>query len=303
MGSDACFRMGSTHQICQDYAIAGAHEGLPYAILSDGCSGVHTPDEPGSPFTDFGARFLVRVASLGMRRTISGGLPRRVESDVEWLNGELTHIDGENLVSEAYRVARQAGLYRRALDATLLRAVQRPDGTVVVHQAGDGVIAARRRDSGSITYYTTKFGNNMPYYLSYLLDLPERRRYFELAGTVEVSTGVLSKEGFDQGFGGWTDETTVTTPLDAAPIFQKYVFGPEYDLVLIMSDGAESFQDQEGQVVPVGAIVKQLFEVKSFEGEFLIRRCNKFLSRFCAERGWKHTDDFSVAGIHMKGTP
>lgn len=302
MGSDACFRMGSTHQICQDYAIAGARQGLPYAILSDGCSGVHTPGEPGSPFTDFGSRFLVRMASVFLRKTIDGGLPLVVESDLEWLNGELTHIMGESLASEAYRIARQAGFDKRALDATLIRAVQRPDGSVVVHQAGDGVVAARNRETGLITYTTMKFGNNMPYYLSYLLDIAERRRYFDLARSVEVTT---ANEVAGSGMGGWNwVEETVVHPLIAEiPIFQRFIFGPEYDLVLIMSDGAESFQDQEGQIVPVGAIVKQLFDVKSFEGEFLIRRCNKFLSRFCAERGWKHTDDFSVAGIHLKGTP
>lgn len=302
MGSDACFRMGSTHQICQDYAIAGAHQGLPYAILSDGCSGVHTPGEPGSPFTDFGSRFLVRAASLALRTTIFGGLPSAVvdSSDIEWLNSELTVVSGDDVVMDAYGMARRAGFGKRALDATLLRAVQRPDGSVVVHQAGDGVVAARNRETGLITYTTMKFGNNMPYYLSYLLDLVERRRYFDMARSVEITTAQEVPAWTGEN---WTEEV-VTHPLVAElSIFQKFVFGPEYDLVLIMSDGAESFQDQEGQIVPVGAIVKQLFDVKSFEGEFLIRRCNKFLSRFCAERGWKHTDDFSVAGIHLKGTP
>jgi len=63
MSADYFFRMGKTHTICQDYAIAGSREykidaemgAFQYAILSDGCSGIPNLKAPGSPYTDFGA--------------------------------------------------------------------------------------------------------------------------------------------------------------------------------------------------------------------------------------------------------
>lgn len=294
MGSDACFRMGSTHQICQDYAIAGAHHGFDkdvlYAILSDGCSGVHTPGEPGSPFTDFGSRFLVRAANQFLKVNCRSVREYGASAEV------LEHFGEISIVGDAYNMALHAHFDRRALDGTLIRAVQLPSGEVIVHQAGDGVVAARNRDTGLIRYHTTKFGNNMPYYLSYLLDLNERDRYFSMAKTVEV---VHARQTED----GWK-EHSLELPLNReTKTAQEFRFTPENDLVLIMSDGAESFQDREGQPVPVEKIVEQLFDVKSFEGEFLVRRCNRFLTKFCAERGWKHNDDFSVAGIYIKATP
>ena len=70
MNADSAFRMGSTHAVCQDYAVASAWTAAahtdgaappprPYIILSDGCSS--TPD------TDVGARLLVKAAEPLLR--------------------------------------------------------------------------------------------------------------------------------------------------------------------------------------------------------------------------------------------
>ncbi len=50
LSADAAFRMGSTHDVCQDYASASGAA----VALSDGCS--------GAPDTDLGARLLSRTA-------------------------------------------------------------------------------------------------------------------------------------------------------------------------------------------------------------------------------------------------
>ena len=52
---DAFFAIGSTHDICQDYALALNISNRSLLIVSDGCS--------ASPSTDIGARILSRCAA------------------------------------------------------------------------------------------------------------------------------------------------------------------------------------------------------------------------------------------------
>ncbi len=273
MGSDACFRMGSTHAICQDYAIAGAHQGAPYAILSDGCSGLPIEGEPGSPYTDFGSRFLARAAWLSLIH-----------------RGE--RFDERAIIERAGMMAHNAYFQRPALDATLLAAIQR-DRSVTVYQAGDGVVAARHRITKQLSYTTLKFDENMPFYLNYLRSQGAMVEFLAKCKAVTVTSGIQIAPG------QWT-ETNVEVPLgpDSSPV-RRHDFNDEYDLVLIMSDGAESFQTQDNQPVPLTDVLEQLLAIKGFEGEFLTRRCTRFLTKFCAEKRWKHTDDLSVAGIYI----
>ena len=82
--------------------------------------------------------------------------------------------------------------------------------------------------------------------------------------------------------------------------FRELAFPTDlYDLVLLLSDGAESFHTKDGQPVELDLVLAQIFDFKGFAGQFLGRRCGRFLSSFCAENGWKHDDDFTVAGIYV----
>jgi hypothetical protein len=290
MGADYFFRMGSTHSICQDYAIAGEVDGYRYALLSDGCSGVADPEQPGSPFTDFGARFLVRAARQHMDDLARGVFP------------------GCAIAEHAARMAMAAGLSPTALDATLLTAVTTSNGDVVTSQTGDGVIAARTRD-GSIRYRTLRFGNGMPLYLSYQLD-PDRMETLihpersgravspqerDAAGTVEVVERMYVPGE------GWREPTTTVERFDESTrgLWTEVFYRDEFDVVLIMSDGVETFQTKNATLMPLEGVLPQLFDFKGFAGQFLVRRCTRFLQKFCVEYGWSHADDFSVAGIHL----
>lgn len=280
MSADAYFRMGSTHAICQDYAVAGSRDGAPFAFLSDGCSGTANKNDPGSPHTDFGARFLVRAALRELPEMLEGRFHYR------------------SIASMALATANMAGLGRTALDATLLAVVLAADShNAHVFQTGDGVIAARRRDGG-IDYFAMSFGENAPYYLSYLHDESLRQTFIRLA-----KTATETANSFKPGE-GWGVATERTFDLHTYGICNARWFSVEaYDVVLIMSDGAESFFDHAGEGVPLESVLEQLFALKNLNGEFLTRRCNAFLHRFCTERGWKHADDFSVAGIYLGEAP
>ncbi|MBM3457554.1 MAG: protein phosphatase 2C domain-containing protein, partial [Armatimonadetes bacterium] len=109
MHADAAFRMGCTHSVCQDYAVAlrATAAGGPAILLADGCS--------SSPDTDVGARLLARATA-------------RVLESVATLAPRTLPEAQRSGVERAHRAAADLGLPAGALDATLL-----------VLAAGDGV--------------------------------------------------------------------------------------------------------------------------------------------------------------------
>jgi hypothetical protein len=300
MGSDHYFRMGSTHAICQDYALSGVSvRGATYALLSDGCSGTPVAGDPGSPHTDYGARFLVRAAQRHLRDLSNGLFPADV------------------IITEADAMARQVDLRRTALDATLLGVVTTDSGYAHTYHTGDGVIACKRRN-GKIEYTSRQFGNGAPYYLSYLLDRDREHSLLypdpcthspeevEAGGTVEETHGWFDPE--TKTWGRVTQKLSLvrrsqTLEANAEQVDRGIVSAENVEVVLIMSDGASSFQLKNGTPVPLEDVLDQLFAIKGYGGEFLTRRCNAFLQRFCVERGWQHSDDFAVAGIYLGATP
>src|ERR1043166_8156900 len=102
MNADATINIGSTHAICQDYAIARGR----YVVLSDGCS--------SSPDTDIGARLLVKALDQSLSTA----------TNIEELHKESARI--------ALGWASMLGLPAQSVDATLLSA----------HVEGDDLIIA-----------------------------------------------------------------------------------------------------------------------------------------------------------------
>lgn len=307
MEADFYFRVGCTHPICQDYALAGrTAEGTYYAVLSDGCSGKpipvlvpgvaekDLPKVPGSPYTDWGARFLT-LSALRHLGDLSNGI-----------------FPAETIIHGAEAIARQAELPRQSLDATLLVAVTTTGGYLHTYQTGDGVVAHRMRN-GRIEYTSRQFGNNSPYYLSYCLSKAREMQLLrpdpstvspaevEAAGTVEETFGWYDPEAKTWGKSvkklsllpkGHSFET------EAEQLDHGVVGSSEVEVTMLLSDGVQSFQLKNGTPVPLEEVLEQIMAIKGFQGEFLTRRCNRFLQSFCVEKGWQHSDDFSAAAIY-----
>lgn len=265
--SDACFWIGKTHKVCQDYARAGlTRDGSPYAIVSDGCS--------SSPDTDFGARLLAVAAEVQLQAGVMPNAERTVEMlrcNLEW-----------------------HGLSSRCFDATLITALLDKD-QVRVRMWGDGVIAARRRD-GKIAVCTVDHTKNAPGYLSYLLDKDRQRDYFaEFGNEYRVTRWSSANEE------GWVADIGIEAPL------KDWSFGVnDYDLVAVLSDGVQTFQclsqtETSRQLidVPSEEVLRELLDVKSVRGEFIQRRTHKFLTKVCPSRLWHHADDLAIAAIWM----
>jgi hypothetical protein len=175
---------------------------------------------------------------------------------------------------------------------------------VDVVATGDGVVAAKRRD-GLIEMWEIDF-QGAPAYLSYAL-FPDRmlvyrdegykgrqvRRYSVVGGVAKpdmVSDWPLFIEG----------EPGKTVRWDNFAIHIQAFDPAEYESVMVMSDGVQSFQNGKTlESVHLMNVVPNLMAFKSYTGEFVTRRCRAFLRRFCANAGWHHNDDLAVAGIYM----
>ncbi len=263
MHADAWFAGKDGRGACQDYALAGAVDGRPHAIVVDGCSSSYDGD--------LGPRLLARAAE---RELLEHGARLDGDRIVRVAAGMASAVLGHALRQpEASEV----------LDSTLMTATF--DGERVhVLVAGDGSVAARRR-GGGVDSWTVRFPGGAPAYPSYGLDRRRRAAYLAQtrgARTVVQCDGGVLRTHHRRGF---------------SP--ERFAFSPaEHDLILLVTDGADSFTDGT-RPIAVEAVLAELIEVRATRGSFVQRRCSRFLGRTCVERGWKHTDDLGVAALWL----
>ncbi len=164
--TDACFKIGSSHAVCEDYA--ACDESL--AVLSDGCSSAKN--------TDIGARFLCRNALMEKPNDIKQlslqiqmlGLP------IESLFCTLLGVTVSE-VAEDYPVMLEAGIY------------------------GDGfIIAAYHEPMLSPIVISHEYAGNMPWYPAYcLLDASKIQKPAPTITVMNSGPCVPEFEAFDDG--------------------------------------------------------------------------------------------------------
>jgi len=154
LSADAYFTIGHDHfhagKPCEDYAIASAHEGAAYAVVSDGCSSGRN--------TDVGARVVALATAAALREhwisTLRLDGNRAVANDI--------HTRARSIVAGS---ATLLSLAEEDLLATCLYAYVTHSGGFV-HLLGDGVIALQYRD-GHIKAWRYEWEGNMPFYPAY----------------------------------------------------------------------------------------------------------------------------------------
>jgi len=267
LNADSSFHIGNTHSVCEDYAFANVdrERNTAVAVVSDGCS--------SSKDTDFGARFLARSAA----------------EHITFASDTSTLL---RVIHTAAAMAKQVGLKEEALDATVL-CISAHEDLCSVHVHGDGAIAAIRRD-GTVEVRNYEYPSNMPFYLSYCLNNDRLRKYAACSKQAEhIITNYTNWAEADKQTGYYIPK------LPGYLMFSSRL----YSSVFVMSDGVHSFQrkTEEGRIKPVDSleVIKQLIAVKTYGGVFVKRCCKKFLNSFCADNGWAHYDDLSVAAVHF----
>lgn len=270
MSADSYFAIGSTHQVCQDHAISDGD----FVVLSDGCSGAKD--------SDWGARFITRAAYNILKQT----KPTDVNKFIA------------NVMQGARSYSDKVELHPDCLCATLLCAYYDKD-TMNAFIVGDGYIVAKAKN-GKMVFISHMFDTGAPWYPYYTMSDDLRQGYMDHFGN---GTEIIETIQFDPA-GNIVDRGEKCYPVGKMN-FHIYSFDSnEYDLIGISSDGLKSFTQQvKGSTSitnkPVSDIqaVKDLFAFKNLEGQFVHRRCQKFLRDYAAQN-IKHTDDFSLGVLH-----
>lgn len=268
MNADVCFRIGSTHKVCQDYGFCNIKSD-PCIIISDGCS---SADE-----TDFGSRLLVRSAAAHAYRYNSFCV-------------EDAELMLEFILKTAYTYACSLGLPTDALAATLLLA-KIESNKIRVFCVGDGVIAGIRK-TGEIDAFEFEFKEGAPYYLRYELSPESKTNYFKTftQGCVERVYEINSEIKVEEKVSDFSPERFW---------FEKEFSLDDYHSVAILSDGASSFIRRDaanrnlGSSLPTAEVLKNVLAFKGFQGEFVQRRVQRVLKEF-KDQNIQNYDDFSL---------
>lgn len=286
MHSDSYFCIGSTHNVCQDYATHGkTSQNKAYALVADGCS--------GSPHTDFGSRFMVKSMEFML--------------DTHAIDDFIFLV----VSAHAAQMASSCNLGRvDCNDATLLCALEHEQegrSGVLAWAAGDGTIVARHRGRSYFDVHNVEFYAGFPAYASYQDDIGRLQEYFKHTDGGEASIQVTNGEdGIVQKFAHkfYPDLNS------KGAVYQPYkVFfdAEKYDLVAVLSDGVSSFHEKslsetskhQTALIPE-VILNEVMDFKNLKGEFVIRRVKRFLSKTCVDNRWVHHDDFSMACVSVE---
>jgi hypothetical protein len=283
MNTDCAFYIGTTHDVCQDYALTGEYS----VAIADGCS--------GSVLSDFGSRVLSVMAMNKM-------------SELKTLHD----IDENELVLLSRPALKVLNLPPECLDATLLCAAKIEDATEAICY-GDGVMAAKMKN-GDTLVVSVEYTDSYPFYINYLFDKTGRYKNWvehhnkrkiifsviKANGEVEFinedcdSTTRLRYDGTEVGLIRVQDRRTIIETID-----------PEVESIAILSDGVQSFYQtitsgtsKHNEKVSYHDVLKELLSFKNYTGRFVQRRMNKFI-KTCKKNDWNHSDDISIAAIYL----
>jgi len=283
---DSYIEIGKTHEVCEDYATHGTIMGIPYIIVSDGCS--------SSEDTDVGSRLLTYACRNALMEIINQNLLE--DLDIIALR---THLK-EQILFNLRLSLKALSLHTSVADATLLVAFVW-EGKTYYFMYGDGhIILKWKDDSSGVSKDVVKisYADNAPPYLSYNLDIRRKEGYREQFGSGMVN------ETFK-----WYDEPGPISVNEFLSIYDGCISGvvesDKLQSITLSSDGIESYMFGKDAPVRAGDRINATFEhiwqdeytnYKSTGGEFVKRRMKRI--KLNNEKSHiEHYDDVSCATI------
>lgn len=283
MNTDAYYEIGSSHRVCEDYALSGQYEDMAYAIVSDGCS--------SSKDSDVGARLLSHIAQ-GVLIYLKGrgliGTP------------SFPEIFRELVVRKSLEVKQSLGLTVDVFDATLLISTIYEDKATCLAW-GDGYVVFVT-DKKEIIAYEINYSSGAPYYLSYEMSPAKKAAYAQLYGTgsLNIRTYIIGSDGALK----CSSDATSPVVLCYTHSLLKEAHAPGLKFVTLSSDGIGTYKDdpkwvtEESSRMDFGIvnILPMVVGYKSITGEFAIRRMQRMKSDMEKDHV-VHLDDISCATI------
>lgn len=262
---DSFEKIGHGKYVCQDYIIHNnSFSGIPYTILSDGCS--------SSKNTDIGTRLLAYTA-----RNIISCI---YEEDFTFYESAYTFL-GKEIISRATNIAAMLEIPDTCIfDATLIFSFKRGND-IYVWMYGDGYIIAGDKNS----HYKLKvsFPNSAPNYLSYYLHSRCMNEYKSRLNPENIKYIEDSK---------YRDICTVSAD---TPIVLRFNIIND-PIVLIASDGLNSFVCPETRNgYSDDKLINEILDIKTINKNFLQIKMRKLL-RNLSKQGTYNYDDISIGG-------
>ncbi len=286
MNTDCAFYIGTTHEVCQDYAIAGKSS----IVISDGCS--------GSVFSDIGSRLLCITTMNKMAELDS-----------------LYEFDEKECILLARPSVKMLNIPNECLDATLLSAAIYND-TIYTMCYGDGVIAIKCKNK-DIIIINHVYTDNYPFYINYLYDNTGRYENWKKNHSKEktYASAINRNKEIEQidvehkynvriSDLDKNELGTLHNQDDRHRIMIEIIDKKDIEFIAIMSDGVHSFYEtiitetsKYNKSVSYMDVLKDLLSFKNFNKAFVQRRMNKFRKN-CIKKNWANSDDFSLAVIY-----
>jgi hypothetical protein len=272
--TDTFIEIGSQHKVCEDYIVSG-NDPVPFIILADGCS--------KSNDSEMGSRILCHLAKQYVR--YNGVNPE-----------DIKYADklGSWVIHNAEMVARQMGLKKSCLDSTLIIGYV-VDDIFYAHMFGDGFIITQPTLTRTVLYEISwiEYSKNAPFYLTYQIDDERAEFYHNMKIRKDLNyLYVPNGEGLP-----------TVNPIESSydlPLTFKYSM-KDYNKILICSDGISSFLEptagsNSNKLIKVHSLLPELFAFKTTTGQFLKRRCNKYMKSL-KKISIEHFDDLSIGAF------
>tara|TARA_R110000824_G_scaffold12226_6_gene53529 strand:- start:102 stop:974 length:873 start_codon:yes stop_codon:yes gene_type:complete len=289
MNTDSYFEIGSTHEVCQDYALSGKiNDSISFAIVTDGCSMSHKMCGQA----DVGARIVAHAARATLQRIYGNDEKISItDNDVDEF-AEIKNIISKSVVDAIKTVGVQLKMSNLYADCTLLIAIT--DGKVTnFFLFGDGGAAITFNDGSAIFKYVT-YLSGAPYYLSYHLRAEGTDLYKNEFGGCPI---IFDTYTFENNF-ELKDSKGIQCFVDSKEYSDSIGFTIEdAETVSVFSDGVSSFRQEPNGTLTVD-IIKEFVGFKNRKGEFVQRRMKRMLKDHKND-GIHHYDDISMASINL----
>lgn len=288
--SDHVFRIGSSHEVCEDYAISTGstlHPESCIAALSDGCSlCLDSEGKPIQAHTDIGSRIMAHSALRSYYAIHNKGNFGSRNSVI-------------SIAQKSLEACAAMSIGLNALSATLSATLLSSwigDGYFGGMLCGDGVYAVRYRDSVSWCVSSLSFPTGMPWYPRFELSKNDTNRFFESSTTYDFHRFVIQGNSITQSW-----DVSHLMYANTPPIYAFRSGFVAVDMIVMFSDGISSFVRKDpnsgtSSPVPLEESVAPFLQFTNYRGRFAHRRA-KVALREHAQNGITHTDDFSMIAL------
>lgn len=279
--TDHFYERGSSHQVCQDYALSEQDKDNAIFVISDGCG--------SSKNSEIGSMLLAHALKTAYHLNWYEGIDINRSIGNRVINEKLRPIYARKItdfiLKETTEIARKFEINLEDLYATLLLgAYEKKSNTFSIWAQGDGFFVIMYEDK-TYDIIEIEYENNSPYYILYDNTTSSLESYIKNCGGKHS----ITTYSYDQNnVRTYTSELFRDYPMPYSLKINSNVSG-----ILGFSDGVKSFKEHFSSIIP------RCINFKNINNTFIQRRIKRLLKEKSKQDDLPY-DDFSCAGIIKK---